>query len=89
MVAGTSEFRPIDYMVQLPFAIDNTSPYVCQKCKANLNAWFVAWDKMRKLEKELKELHLKVGYLCKKNDVFNNVQNLCKDETQDQKCYNS
>ena len=74
LVAGTSEVRPIDYIVQLPFPVNNTSPYVCQKSKANLKAWFVARDKMCKLEMELKVLHIKAGYLCvNENDVSDNT----------------
>ena len=42
LVEGTSEFRSIDHKAQLPFQVKRTSPYVCQKCKASLKAWFVS-----------------------------------------------
>lgn len=84
LVAGTSEFRPIDHIVQLPFQVKSTSPYVCQKCKANLKAWFVAREKMYKLEMELKELHMKAGYLHENNDFSNTLDLRNQDETQDQ-----
>ena len=75
LVAGTSEFWRIDHIAQLPFQVKSTSPYVCQKCKANLKAWFVA------REMELKELHMKAGYL---HDFSNTLDLRNQDETQDQ-----
>ena len=84
LVAGTSEFRPIDHIVQLPFQVKSTSPCVCQKCTANLKTWFVAREKMYKLEMELKELHMKSGYLHENKDFSNTLDLRNQDETQDQ-----
>ncbi len=54
LVFGSSEFRPIDAIVQLPFIITGDSPYVCKQCKGSLKSWMQARDKAHKIEEELK-----------------------------------
>ena len=76
LVAGTSEFRPIDSIIELSFSLGNSSPYVCQRCKTALKNVFEARKKVRNVENELRNLHVKTGYLCEErsNDTFEVVQ---------------
>ena len=48
----------------IPFQLGSNSPYVCQRCRTALKNAFQARDKVHKLERELKELHLEAGYPC-------------------------
>ena len=63
LVAGSDEFRPIDAILQLPFAITNHSPYVCRKCKGNLKSYIQAKEKFHTIEEQLRETYLKCGFV--------------------------
>ena len=62
LVAGSEEFRPINAIVELSFRIENTSPYMCRKCKAGLNSFIKAKERARKLEVEVKETYQTSGF---------------------------
>ncbi len=61
LIAGSSEFQPIDPIAQLPFAIASASQYVCRRCRGNLKLYVQAKKKMQKLEEELRETYFKSG----------------------------
>ena len=63
LVAGSDEFRPIDAILQLPFAITNHSPYVCRKCKGNLKSYIQAKEKFHTIEEQLRETYFKCGFV--------------------------
>ncbi len=61
LIAGSSEFQPIDAIAQLPFAIASASQYVCRRCRGNLKLYVQAKKKTQKLEEELRETYFKSG----------------------------
>ena len=86
LVNGSGEFRPIDAISQLPFTIENKSPYVCRTCKSKLKSYVQSKEKTRKIEEELRFNYNKSGSATSTTNSTKNVNEkesrTCSKESQ-------
>ena len=78
LVNGLGQFRPIEAIIQLPFTIANTSPYVCRSCKNKLKPYVQSKAKTRKIENEIKNACERSGTNKAENTENENSNSLMK-----------
>ena len=78
LVNGLGQFRPIEAIIQLPFTIANTSPYVCRSCKNKLKSYVQSKAKTRKIENEIKNACERSGTNKAENTENENSNSLMK-----------